>query len=981
MNLILWLAAIITLLALNTILLPKNAKAAPVTFTVTNTNDSGAGSLREAINGANTNGNPADQDIIEFAIPGLGNQTIQPQTSLNITQSVLIDGYTQADAIANTLQAPGPLDGILRVEIDASVSGAINITGSNVTLQGLVINRSFEELLNLNNANSFRLFGSYIDVDPQGLLGRRRLDVQTTQSIVINSSDDVRIGGGAANERNVLGKCFGSCIEARGTTLNTTDNLRIQGNNFGVGSDGITDLGTGENNWHGKAIDVRAGVTNARIGGEQVGEGNSIERHTDGAIIAQDVIGLEIYGNRILQVDGRSNDPEQNPGVLLGGVVGAIVGSTNLNGKNTIAGSYNSPAVLTIGNSFDTNEPSINVVVSGNSFGVMDDEVTAFPNQATNILVRDDSEAVTIQDNIIRNSEFGNGISIVENAQLVSVLRNSIYNNVNIGIDINFNGTDINDNNDTDSGPNELLNRPGYTNISESGGNTDITFTMDVPAGDYRVEFFSNTVADPSGHGEGEVYLGFSNVTSSGIGNEEFNTTITGTGHTNLALTATRIDVSSPTGYGPTSEFGSVAQPFVPVADLSIEKTLLNPEDVAFGNTLNYQVVVTNNGPNNFDMTNYSDETNPASALFIDVMPPELSFTGITGPNISCLDYGPGSASLFGTVLANHADHTLVACARSGGDTNLASGQSLEYIVSAEIVDPDNMFFTNHVIVTSPPADPDAPTIGSIVGSGADLIDGANFLNLNNYSSAYSVNSDLEASIELLYEDSITPNGTVRYRLTFTNNGPSTINPTLYDLSGVNPALTALFIGVFAPNLTFNNIASNPDVVCNWNPPGSAGSAGIFSSHPDYSLMTCGYFGEDTSLAAGESISTELEFTAGTVPDGFVSYVIGGSNPGDPHVNLIFGAYGQAFTNNDDALDLMRENGTINNFAYATYSSNPNPSPNDGSGNANNGLAGNQKPSGSLSNTGSAIIITVIVGLIITVGAVTTHYKRQHVKH
>src|SRR5262245_13943960 len=70
------------------------------TFTVINTDDSGAGSLRQAI--LDANGNPGP-DTIDFAIPGSGVHTISPVTPLPaITEPVTIDGYTQAGSSPNT---------------------------------------------------------------------------------------------------------------------------------------------------------------------------------------------------------------------------------------------------------------------------------------------------------------------------------------------------------------------------------------------------------------------------------------------------------------------------------------------------------------------------------------------------------------------------------------------------------------------------------------------------------------------------------------------------------------------------------------------------------------------------------------------------------------------------------------------------------------------------------------------------------------
>jgi hypothetical protein len=60
-------------------------------FQVTNSNDVGSGSLRQAIIDANAAGG-----TITFNIPGTGVHTISPLSVLpSLTNSVIIDGYTQ----------------------------------------------------------------------------------------------------------------------------------------------------------------------------------------------------------------------------------------------------------------------------------------------------------------------------------------------------------------------------------------------------------------------------------------------------------------------------------------------------------------------------------------------------------------------------------------------------------------------------------------------------------------------------------------------------------------------------------------------------------------------------------------------------------------------------------------------------------------------------------------------------------------------
>src|SRR5258706_508114 len=72
-------------------------KLAPAIFMVTNTDDSGLGSLRQAMHDANTTPNTGGvPDEIHFNIPGGGVHTIHPSNALpEIFGAVIIDGYTQ----------------------------------------------------------------------------------------------------------------------------------------------------------------------------------------------------------------------------------------------------------------------------------------------------------------------------------------------------------------------------------------------------------------------------------------------------------------------------------------------------------------------------------------------------------------------------------------------------------------------------------------------------------------------------------------------------------------------------------------------------------------------------------------------------------------------------------------------------------------------------------------------------------------------
>jgi parallel beta-helix repeat protein len=95
-------------------------QANATTFNVTNTNDSGAGSLRQAIIDANANPGP---DNIEFNIAGAGVHTITPISILpDIESEVFIDGLSQPDA------SPGNL----LIELSGqSAVGGVTVDGVN----------------------------------------------------------------------------------------------------------------------------------------------------------------------------------------------------------------------------------------------------------------------------------------------------------------------------------------------------------------------------------------------------------------------------------------------------------------------------------------------------------------------------------------------------------------------------------------------------------------------------------------------------------------------------------------------------------------------------------------------------------------------------------------------------------------------------------------------------------------------------------
>lgn len=149
------------------------------TFTVTNTNDSGPGSLRQAIIDSNA---AVGSDTINFDIPGSGVRTIAPLSGFPaITDSVTIDGTSQAGFAGSPI-----------IELNGNGSGAICllIQANNSRIKGLVINR-FAQAIRIDGGANNVVEGNYLGTSADGL------------SALPNGGDALSLEGGAQN--NLIG--------------------------------------------------------------------------------------------------------------------------------------------------------------------------------------------------------------------------------------------------------------------------------------------------------------------------------------------------------------------------------------------------------------------------------------------------------------------------------------------------------------------------------------------------------------------------------------------------------------------------------------------------------------------------------------------------------------------------------------------------------------------------------------------------------
>jgi hypothetical protein len=164
----------------------------------------------------------------------------------------------------------------------------------------------------------------------------------------------------------------------------------------------------------------------------------------------------------------------------------------------------------------------------------------------------------------------GRGVGVTSGTTRLAVLGNSIFSNGGLGIDLNRDGATPNDHCDGDLGVNDLQNYPVITSASFSGSNVTLSGTLDsVPNTTFRIEFFSSASCDPSGFGEGQNFLGSTNVTTDGSCTASFGpvTFSLPAGDTVVTATATILDPSG----NPieTSEFSTCAALPLPTGAVS----------------------------------------------------------------------------------------------------------------------------------------------------------------------------------------------------------------------------------------------------------------------------------------------------------------------------------------------------------------------------------------------------------------------------
>lgn len=343
------------------------------TFLVTTVEDTGSGSIRDAIIRAN---NSAGLDIIEFNIPGTGVKTISPLSPLpDITDQVIIDGTTQTDYSGKPMIE---IDGVL---LSGSDVHGLYVNTSGCIIKGIAVNRFPGVGIYLVRAQN-TIEGCFIGLHP----GPVAIAKGNAYSGILVISADNKIGNPSGN-RNVISGNNGSGVFIFGQSA--SGNV-IQNSYLGTTYDGQFAL---PNKFSGIEL---LQVSNCIIGGTGAFNRNIISGNTETGInirggLSQNII---IKGN-IIGTKADGNWPLANKqgiqiihetGQYLGSPSNVLIGGMANVDQNLISGNSQAGIAFFLGNTGGSGN-----VVTGNFIGTNHNGTNKVPNNHGIYIQRSDT--------------------------------------------------------------------------------------------------------------------------------------------------------------------------------------------------------------------------------------------------------------------------------------------------------------------------------------------------------------------------------------------------------------------------------------------------------------------------------------------------------------------------------------------------------------------------------------------------------------
>ena len=306
------------------ILLAAGVQAHAATLSVVNTNDSGPGSLRQAMIDANVAGGT---NAIDFAIPGAGIQSINLLSPLpSIANGLFIDGYSQAGSAAPTATNPATI----LIDLNGQGGGGSGLEfgmGSNGSrVRGLAIHGFAQNGVAIDVV----INGVQIDGNIIGLNAAGDSDGNGASGVYANVATNVVVGGPAYANRNVISGNSSAGVMISGGSSNT-----VSGNFIGTDVTGTSSMG----NATGIFLD---GTDGATIGGNTAQARNLVAGSAGDGITLNTTTNTTISGNYVgLNAAGNEALPNGDSGIFLEGVSEHnTIGGNSATLGNVISGNH-----------------------------------------------------------------------------------------------------------------------------------------------------------------------------------------------------------------------------------------------------------------------------------------------------------------------------------------------------------------------------------------------------------------------------------------------------------------------------------------------------------------------------------------------------------------------------------------------------------------------------------------------------------------
>lgn len=446
------------------------SKAADIT--VSNTNNSGAGSLRQAIIDANLT---TASDNIIFDMPGTAVRTITLLSELpQIIYPVNINGYSKVNSSAGPIGSRnilieincGNVENITDIFYFADTAGGSSISGLAIYNKGIG-----SAVIRANSINGLHIWGNYFGTRANGTASNATLMRSTaiiyigshtqptaTNNLIIgtngDNTNDANEGNVFANSQTSLnGMGNGIMLDGDGGGLTLT-NSRIAGNYIGLEADGTTlaPIGQGTNNARGiGVIFYRATCTNMFIGTNADGVSDSLERNI---ISGCNTYGIEVEGGSGISIAGNYIGTDKTgtiskPNALSNPLYVAVYlqhrggvypvenisigfddrihdASDAVNVRNIISGNYGR-GVGIASSTGATGPRTSNIIIAGNYIGVDVTGNTALPNG----MAGPETVAATTRAGIGLIGVINSRIGTNSNGSFDELERNVISGNVN----------------------------------------------------------------------------------------------------------------------------------------------------------------------------------------------------------------------------------------------------------------------------------------------------------------------------------------------------------------------------------------------------------------------------------------------------------------------------------------------------------------------------------------------------------------------